>query len=97
VTTPQQQFDFLTHEWQQTWTYDPKDGGYLIPDVVVAEVSGVTWPSNIYWRERSWEDRLREAIEQKSIRFRLRVFWFGWSYRLRLAWDVLRGRHECDY
>ena len=53
---------------------------------------------------QGWEERLAAAIEERSLRGRARAlrrrlyFWrWQWSDRLSLAWDALRGRHECDW
>jgi len=46
-------------------------------------------------REVSWEERLAKAIEQRSIRNRLRELGRKWITRLSMATDVLRGEHRC--
>ena len=43
----------------------------------------------------TWEERLATAIEQRSIRYRLRAFRRDWAGRLSLAYDALRDRHYC--
>lgn len=66
----------------------------LSMDEIVRRILGI--------RNPTWEERLAAAIEERSIRNRLRripqrLYWlrFDWSERIRLAIRVLRGDHEC--
>jgi hypothetical protein len=71
--------------------------GFLIPESMVADMAEAIYATNpwLIARPMSWEERLARAIEQRSVRFRVRMAWFTVRYRLTTAADVLRGTHDC--
>jgi hypothetical protein len=65
-------------------------GGALIPQVVLDDMVNRCRSDNLY---RSFLPALRPLTRRERIRARF----FSWRYRVAVAVEALRGRHECGY
>jgi hypothetical protein len=87
----------------KTWTYTAEepsnDGGFVVPMSVELLEDHIAFAAPLFWsllfKPRSWEERLATAIEERSVRNRIKRGVTEARYRVTTARDILLGTHYC--